>query len=149
MGGPPEGATASSPVFSVPANTDGIRAIWGEVVATASRQSMLLSQALDHATPRMDAPGKAVLAFGPEEGVFREGAERLLSSIETILSARMGSPVTVVLESGIATPAPAARKGGRMTDETIRADRLGELRRKDPTLDAAADALDLELVDEG
>ena len=148
-GGPPEGATAPSPVFSVPANTDGIRAIWGEVVATASRQSMLLSQALDHATPRMDAPGKAVLAFGPEEGVFREGAERLLSSIETILSARMGSPVTVVLESGIATPAPAARKGGRMTDETIRADRLGELRRKDPTLDAAADALDLELVDEG
>jgi DNA polymerase-3 subunit gamma/tau len=148
-GAPPAAASAAESVFSVPANTDGIRAIWAEVVATASRQSMLLGQSLDHATPRMDAPGKAVLAFGPAEGVFLEGAERFLSSIETILSARMGSPVMVTLESGIATPAPAARKGGRMTDETIRADRLGELRRKDPTLDAAADALDLELVDEG
>lgn len=36
-----------------------------------------------------------------------------------------------------------------MTEATIRADRLGELRRQDPALDAAADALDLELMDEG
>jgi DNA polymerase-3 subunit gamma/tau len=145
--GPAEGPAA--PAFSVPQTTDGVRAIWSEVVATASRQSMLLGQSLDHATARMDTPGKAVLAFGPEEGVFREGAERFLATIETILSARMGVAVQVSLESGNATPAPAARKGGRMTEETIRADRLGELRRKDPTLDAAADALDLELVDEG
>jgi DNA polymerase-3 subunit gamma/tau len=142
-------AAPSAPAFSVPQTTDGIRAIWSEVVATANRQSMLLGQSLDHASARMDSPGKVVLAFGPEEAVFREGAERFLGTIETILSARMGTAVQVSLESGNATPAPAARKGGRMTEETIRADRLGELRRKDPTLDAAADALDLELVDEG
>ncbi|MDX2263071.1 MAG: DNA polymerase III subunit gamma/tau [Gemmatimonadales bacterium] len=142
-------AAPSAPAFSVPQTTDGVRAIWSEVVATANRQSMLLGQSLDHASARMDSPGKVVLAFGPEEAVFREGAERFLGTIETILSARMGTAVQVSLESGNATPAPAARKGGRMTEETIRADRLGELRRKDPTLDAAADALDLELVDEG
>jgi DNA polymerase-3 subunit gamma/tau len=150
---PPEPTRAAAPVetpaFSVPLTTDGLRAIWSEVVATANRQSMLLGQSLDHATARMETPGAAILAFGPEEGVFREGAERFLSTIETILSARMGGTIRVTLESGSPTPAPAARKGGRMTDETIRADRLGELRRKDPTLDAAADALDLELVDEG
>ncbi len=142
-------APGDSPAPSVPLTTDGLRAIWSEVVATANRQSMLLGQSLDHATARMETPGSAILAFGPEEGVFREGAERFVSTIETILSTRMGSPIRVVLESGNATPALAARKGGRMTEETIRADRLGELRRKDPTLDAAADALDLELVDEG
>jgi len=142
-------AAPSAPAFSVPQTTDGVRAVWSEVVATANRQSMLLGQSLDHASARMDSPGKVVLAFGPEEAVFREGAERFISTIETILSARMGIAVQVSLESGNATPAPAARKGGRMTEETIRADRLGELRRKDPTLDAAADALDLELVDEG
>ncbi len=139
---------SGGPAYSVPASTEGLQAIWSDVVETANRQSRLLGQALEHASPRMDE-GKVVLAFGADSGVFREGAERLLGTVETILSARMGSTVTVILESGATAPPPAARKGGRMTEETIRADRLTELRRKDPTLDAAADALDLELLDEG
>jgi hypothetical protein len=34
-----------------------------------------------------------------------------------------------------------------MSDSSIKADRLREFRAKDPTLDTAADALDLEIVD--
>lgn len=144
----PRSPAPGSPAFSVPATTDGLQAVWPDVVETANRQSRLLGQALEHASPRMEG-GQVTLAFGADSGVFREGVEKFLGTVETILSSRMGSPLTVTLESGATAPPPAARKGGRMTEETIRADRLTELRRKDPTLDAAADALDLELVDEG
>jgi hypothetical protein len=39
---------------------------------------------------------------------------------------------------------PAAR---RVTAESVKTDRTSTLRRKDPTLNAAIDALDLDLVD--
>ena len=36
---------------------------------------------------------------------------------------------------------------GRLTDEQIKAERVEVMRKKDPTLGAAIDALDLELLD--
>ena len=45
----------------------------------------------------------------------------------------------------------AAEGGGappaRLTDEMVRAERLATLRKKDPVLDAAIDALDLDIAD--
>ena len=41
----------------------------------------------------------------------------------------------------------AAAPPTRLTDEMVRAERLAALRRKDPVLDAAIDALDLDLAD--
>ena len=46
--------------------------------------------------------------------------------------------------------APATGPGEpprRLTAESVRSERLAMLRRRDPTLDAAVDALDLELLD--
>ena len=91
-----------------------------------------------------------VLAFGPEEGGLPGGCGAAAGSIETILSARMGATVVVrIVESGHGRPGAAPE--GRSDDRRRRSGPTGcgELRRKDPTLDAAADALDLELVDEG
>ncbi len=144
----PTGAP-STPASAVPQTTEAILAAWPEVVATAARQSRLLGQSLEHAAARIDAPGRVTLSYGPDSGVFREGIERLLGTVETLLSAQLGCPVKVIIESAGGSAAPAGRNGGRMSEATIRADRLGELRRQDPALDAAADALDLELVDEG
>jgi hypothetical protein len=38
-------------------------------------------------------------------------------------------------------------QAGRMTDEQIKAERVEVMRKKDPTLGAAIDALDLELLE--
>ncbi|MES2304001.1 MAG: DNA polymerase III subunit gamma/tau [Gemmatimonadota bacterium] len=142
----PEGA---APSMAVPQSAEALLAIWPDVLATATRQSRLLAQALDHATARLQAPGKVVLAFGPDSAVFQEGVERQLAVVETILSARMGVTMTVKLEQGASGSAPTQPKGKRLSAEDLRADRLRELRTRDPALDAAADSLDLELVDEG
>jgi hypothetical protein len=42
---------------------------------------------------------------------------------------------------------PAEAKPRAMTESSVRADRLRAFRAKDPALDTAADALDLEIVD--
>jgi hypothetical protein len=118
-------------------------------VATASRQSSLLGQALEHSTPRIDAPGMVILAFSGDSAVFQEGVERQQATVETILSARMGTPTRIAVERTDQPAAGRPGKGARLTSSDIRADRLTSLRKRDPALDAAADALDLELVDEG
>lgn len=136
---------SQSPNMAVPHTPEALLAIWPDVLATAGRQSRLLAQALDHATARLQEPGRVVLAFGSDSAVFQEGVERQLGAIETILSARMGSRMTVTLERGV----PAQAKGKRLSAADVRAERLRELRARDPALDAAANSLDLELVDEG
>ena len=57
--------------------------------------------------------------------------------------ARMGVPVSITLAGTTAAPP----RTGRLTVEEIRRQRLGELRKRDPALDAAAEALDLEMTD--
>ncbi|HEX3927440.1 MAG TPA: DNA polymerase III subunit gamma/tau [Gemmatimonadales bacterium] len=144
----PAAPSAGTGTPAGPLDTATVEAGWPEVIETASRQSRLLGQALTHATPRVE--GRAVvLAFGPDSAVFQEGVSRQLGTVETILGAWAGQNVTVRLDA-IPAPEPAGgAKRGRLSVDDVRRDRLGQLRRSDPALDAAAEALDLELVDEG
>ena len=45
-------------------------------------------------------------------------------------------------------PAAAEPRSGRLTVGDLRRDRLDQLHRRDPALDALVDALDLELIDD-
>lgn len=145
----PPPAPPIEPAFSVPQTTEGLRAVWADIVAAATRQSKLLGQALEHSVPRIDEPGTVVLTFGADSAVFQEGVERQQGTVETVVSARMGAAVDVRLERGHGAAKGSAPKSGRLSSSDLRADRLQTLRTRDPALDAAADALDLELVDEG
>jgi DNA polymerase-3 subunit gamma/tau len=142
----------AAPAYSVPWSDDGIRAAWPEIVETARRQGRFLGQALEQAEPRPGEPGVLVLEFGADQAVSREGVERQRGAVETIASARLGLPVTVELAEGrppVRGGAPAAEaRPGRLTVEELRRDRLDQLRRRDPALDALVDALDLELIDD-
>ena len=95
----------------------------------------------------MDSAGTVALVFGPDSALFQDGATRQLAAVETILTAALGTPVTVKVQSA-ASPRRATAKPRRLSVEEIRNERLTQLRSKDPALDAAATALDLELVDE-
>lgn len=143
---PASGGGEHAPVMPVPRTTAGLHAVWPEILATAGRQSRLLGQALEHATPEWLEDGVISLRFGPDEAVFREGVERQVGAVVTILSARLGTEVRVSTASS--EPTAGGKRSNRMTVKDLHADRLRELRRKDPALDAAADALDLELVEE-
>ncbi len=154
---PPQPATpsaadadaAATPAFSVPWTDEAIAAAWPDIVETARRQGRFLGQALEQAIPRVAEPGVLGLVFGADQAVAREGVERQLETVGTIISARLGTTVKVTLSSeAVAGRRGPAKQSGRLTVEEIRRERLADLRRRDPALDAAADALDLELVDD-
>jgi DNA polymerase-3 subunit gamma/tau len=141
------------PAYSVPWSEDGIRAAWPEIVETARRQSRFLGQALEQAVPRPGEPGTLHVEFGPEQAVSREGVERQKQAVEAIVSARLGTAVSIELgrlaEAAVgAVGAPSEARSGRLTVGDLRRDRLDQLRRRDRALDALVDALDLELIDD-
>jgi len=149
---PESGGPQSSLAPGLTANGSGLTAerlaaAWTDITATATRQSPMLGQALAHATPRVESPDTVVLTFGPDSALFQDGASRQLGAVETILAAAMGSPVKVRVQAAAGT-AVADTKPRRLSVEDVRNERLAQLRSKDAALDAAATALDLELVDE-
>jgi DNA polymerase III subunit gamma/tau len=149
-GDPPARASADSGLTAQGSalSTETLSALWPDVIATAARQSPLLGQALGHAQPRLAGPGVVELVFGPDSALFHDGVSRQQATVETILGAALGAPVTVRLQSqGRGDPGDGA-KPKRFTREEVRSERLTQLRSKDPALDAAATALDLELVDD-
>jgi DNA polymerase III subunit gamma/tau len=125
--------------------TESLTAAWSDVIATAARQSPLLGQALMQGTPRAVGADVVVLGFGTDSALFHDGVARQLGTVETILAAALGVPIKVQLQG--ASPATLDRKAKRLSVEERRSERLTELRSKDPALDAAANALDLELID--
>jgi hypothetical protein len=77
-------------------------------------------------------------------------ADRLLqeaAKVEEVLSRSLGQPVRLRVTSASGTPEALPSKPRRMSESSLKAERLREFRSKDPALDTAADALDLEIVD--
>ena len=78
--------------------------------------------------------------------LFAERLDQEAPKVEEILSRSLGQPVRLRVVSG-PPEGGSPPKPRRMSDSSIKADRLREFRSRDPALDTAADALDLEIVD--
>ena len=67
--------------------------------------------------------------------------------MEEVVERAIGQPVRLRVIEAAGAPAAAAPIPRKLTEASLKADRLRGFRAKDPTLDTAADALDLEIVD--
>jgi hypothetical protein len=116
-------------------------------VAELRGKSRFLGEALGGTTPAaVELPWLTVELAEPNQ-LFAERLQSQAAAVEEILRRATGTELRLrVTEAGRgaggAGPAPR-----RMTEESIKADRLRTFRAKDPALDTAADALDLEIVD--
>ena len=109
-----------------------------EAVRTSGRG--LLSSTLAEATPIAVNAGGAVLIGVSSEALAQAlemGADAIVQALGTIFD---GATKLVVKLAGEA-------KTGRLTAEEVIANRVAMLRKRDPVLDAAIDALDLKLLD--
>jgi hypothetical protein len=59
----------------------------------------------------------------------------------------LGQQIRLRVTTAEVAAATAGVKARRMSESSLKAERLREFRSKDPALDTAADALDLEIVD--
>lgn len=119
---------------------------WDDIVAHARRSGRtMLATAMEQAIPSaVSARGEVTLQLDePNEYIeqaLASGKDELLAAVRATFS----TVASVILRSpGAGTTAPRAR----LTEETVRSERTAMLRKRDPVLGAAIDALDLELLD--
>jgi DNA polymerase III subunit gamma/tau len=136
----------ASPLAAGPA-LDAISAAWPAMVMAVKAHNRFLGEAFAATEPaELELPWLTV--------VMREAnplfAERLLQEagkVEEVLSQSLGQPVRLRVTAAPGAPEAAPSKPRRMSESSLNAERLREFRSKDPALDTAADALDLEIVD--
>jgi hypothetical protein len=79
--------------------------------------------------------------------LFADSLQEQAGKVEEVLSRSLGQQIRVrVTAPEASAPTPPVRPR-RMSESSLKAERLREFRSKDPALDTAADALDLEIVD--
>jgi hypothetical protein len=122
-----------------------LKAVWASIVEAVKTEKRLLGTALADTTLTEVAPPLVAVTLKEENPMVAENLERSRDLIERVIGARVGAPVQFEVRPPAVGAAPAKPK--RRTDASDRAERMQQLRAKDPTLDAAAEALDLELTD--
>ncbi|MBW7933054.1 MAG: hypothetical protein H3C62_05445, partial [Gemmatimonadaceae bacterium] len=113
---------------------------WDEIVDTVRRSGRgTLASMLDHATPlAVSGSGAVTLAVDTEVhgDAIAQGAEFVL----TALRARFTGVERLIVKAQQAAPME------RLTEESVLARRVEQLRKRDAVLDAAIEALDLRLL---
>jgi DNA polymerase-3 subunit gamma/tau len=146
---PPESVGSPSPVAAsgVRVEVNALRDAWPDIVAEVRGKSRFLGEALAATTPSVvEAPWLTVelLESSPH---FAEPLKSQAATVEEVLRRVTGEALQLRVTEGAKGPSPEAARPRRLTEESIKADRLRTFRAKDPALDTAADALDLEIVD--
>jgi DNA polymerase-3 subunit gamma/tau len=123
-----------------------IRSVWPKIVADARGRSPMLGSLL--AETDIVAVDGRVVSLRPGNATHAEGLERQRDAISEILGRYIAeAPRVKITGGGMPTGGPAPERPVRLTEEGANAERLKVLRTKDPTLSAAVDALDLELLE--
>jgi DNA polymerase-3 subunit gamma/tau len=142
----PPTPAATAPT-GVAVEVNALREAWPDIVAELRGRSRFLGEALGGTTPiAVELPWLTVELAEPNQ-LFAERLQSQAATVEEILRRATGADLRLRVtegRQGQGAPVPAPR---RMTEESIKADRLRTFRAKDPALDTAADALDLEIVD--
>ncbi|HEV8195442.1 MAG TPA: DNA polymerase III subunit gamma/tau [Gemmatimonadales bacterium] len=145
----PAAAVTTAPVPRGELSFATLTAAWPEIVEAARARSNLLGQALEATPPGSVTNGEIRLAASADHAVLVEGIQRQISLVEELVQAHFGVRARITVAAAGPAGTEAQERPKRMTDQTLRTEKLERLRRLDPALDAAANELDLEIVDEG
>jgi len=91
----------------------------------------------------VNARGDRTIALDEPNPIYAQALEAVKSELVSTLRRWFPGVQRAVVRAPEGTTAPPTR----LTDEMVRSERIAVLRRKDPVLDAAIDALDLDLAD--
>jgi DNA polymerase III subunit gamma/tau len=145
---PPRGSAAplsSAPPVGAP-SIEAIRAAWPAIVGAVRVHSRFLGEAFAATEPAgLELPWINLTMREPNP-LFAERLHQEAAKVEEIVSRSVGQPVRLRVSLPTVESAPST-KPKRMSESSLKAERLREFRSQDPALDTAADALDLEIVD--
>jgi DNA polymerase-3 subunit gamma/tau len=137
----PARADVAAPAATLPAEINRLAEHWDDIVDAVRRSGRgTLASVLDHATPQAVAGnGTVTLAVDSEAhgDALTQASEHVLAALRTRFHG----------VERIAVKAQGAAPMVRLTEESVREGRVAQLRKRDPVLDAAIEALDLRMLD--
>ena len=143
---PPPAAPAAPAGAPIAFTLDGLQAGWSAVVGAVRERSRFLGEALAMTRPTAVEPPLVRVALGEPNPFQHDRLEQQAQAVEQVMQQLLGAPVRLRVDARAdaeAREAPARR----LSETGMRTARLKGLRDRDPALDAAADELDLEIVD--
>jgi len=127
-----------------PLTVERLKGLWPRIIEDARREKPMLGALLPAVEPTaINGTTVGVRVLDP---VHAEGLERQREALAQLVGRYVSEPVRIKLE-GAGSGERSAPRPGRLTEQGVRAERLEALRARDPDLDAAVDALDLELLE--
>src|SRR6059036_3798036 len=142
---PPPPSPALVPEKS-PLELDRLRALWPRIIEDARARSPLLGALLAVTEVAVVQGATVGIRLLDTNAVHAEGIERQRDALAQLVGRYVTEPVRIKLE-GAGSGERSPQRASRMTEEGARQERLRALRAKDPSLSAAVDALDLELLE--
>ncbi|MBL8979097.1 MAG: DNA polymerase III subunit gamma/tau [Gemmatimonadetes bacterium] len=124
---------------------EGLQRAWPDLVLVARAQGRFLGEALAAARPVSAEPPLVGLSVAEGHPMHREALERQRDAVQALLGRILGAPVRLGISGTGSTPATSRAR--RLSEAESRAERLKVLKGRDPALEAAADSLDLEVLD--
>jgi DNA polymerase-3 subunit gamma/tau len=121
-----------------------LAAAWPDIVTEVRAGSRFLGEALAETTPGPVEGSSLPLLLAESNPLFAERIQAQAAAVEEVIQRHTGQPLRIRVTVAEGESAPKPRP---ITESSLRADRLRSFRAKDPALDTAADALDLEIVD--
>jgi len=143
---PSQAVSPAVPPEKGPVTVDRLRALWSRVIEDARVKSPMLGALLQQAEVAAVDGTTVTIRLLDTNPVHAEGIERQREAVAHLLGPYVSEPVRVKLE-GAGNRERGAVRPARLTEDAARAERLKTLRAKDPGLNAAVDALDLELLE--
>src|SRR5713101_7731533 len=129
-----------------PLTLDRLRALWPRIVDDARTKSPMLGALLQVTEVAGADAGTVTIRLLDTNAVHAEGLERQRDALAQLVGRYLVKPVRIQLD-GAGSGERSTPRPGRLTEEGARAERLKTLRAQDPSLNAAVDALDLELLE--
>ena len=140
-------APAQAALLPIPFTLEGLQGAWGAVVSALRERSRFLGEALAMTRPAAVEPPLIRVVLGEANPLLHERLEKQAGTVEETLERLVGAPVRLRVEVPADARTDAGEPARRLSESGMRSARLKGLRSRDPALDAAADELDLEIVE--
>jgi len=129
-------------------DVNAITGRWDDLVAEVRASGKaLLAAALEASSPlAVTHAGDLTIALDEPNDFHAKAIEQARPELLSLLSAWFTGLREIRLHRQDA-PKAAPERPARVTDEMVKSQRLNTMRKKDPSLDAAIDVLDLEIVE--
>jgi DNA polymerase-3 subunit gamma/tau len=132
-----------------PPSIERVRAEWPRVIESVKSGGRgMLAQAVTRLTPAdVSASGAIVLGYSSEDDTFARAVEKGRADVLAALQGSFEGVTTFTLRAIGTTSTERKSPQKRLTAQDVKKERLDQLSSRDPLLDAAVRALDLELLD--